>query len=263
MRLKSAGKAPRHRLWSKEQFLDDLRKIGDIGKACSIYLLKDQKVGALRSDVWRWRKADKEYDAKVVAVLAEKGTDRPNAGRPPLDAGDKSWQEDFCVYLIRYNWAYDKAAAETPYSLRAIQDKLNPVCSSYDAEFASKVEAAEMVMASRAHEVIVEGLDKANYETFDDAKIMQTRLWAAHKAAEKLNKKFSRKQIEISGNVSHQHQHRLMAPEERLALLWEDRKRFMEGRAQKILLPSSSVQIVSEQEKEDTIEGVVIEEDGE
>ena len=259
MRLKSAGKAPRHKLWSKDQFLSDLRKFREIGKVCEIYLLKGQKVGALRSDVWRWRKADAEYDKQVREVLAGEGTDRPNAGRPPLDGGDKAWQETYCVALVEKKLALDRAAAVTPYSVRQIEDFLDPACSSYDQEFAKMVRGAELVLASRVREGLVDLLHEDNWSDFDRSKMSQSKAWFYLKMAEKLEpSKWGRRQLEVSGVIDHRHQHRYLPPGEKIAMLVDDRNRFMAARMAEVKALPSGESVTAEIDKEEIYEAEVI-----
>ena len=227
MRLKSAGKAKRHPLWSQEQFLADLAKYKAIKKVCEIYA--DEATGwrGYYADVWRWRKKDPEYDAKVAAILADEGTARPENGRPRNDAGDKSWQVTYCEALVKHRLALDKAAAETPYTVRQIQEFQDSACSSYDEPFTKMVEEAELIIASRAREVFAGLLDPEGYVDLDTAKITQTKGWVATKMLEKLEpKKFGRRQVEVTGTIDHRHQHRLMGKTERLLLLDDDRKMF-------------------------------------
>jgi len=209
----------------------DLRRFRVIKKVCQIYADEESGWRAYYTDQWQWRKKDPEFDEEVKAILLEGGVDHSNSGRPRKDGGDKSWQQEFCDALIEHDWNFQKAAAVTPYTARQLMEFQDPATSSYDDEFAKMVEAAELVIASKAREIIVgEGLNPASYADFETAKITQTKLWAALKAQERLEKKYGRRHLEITGNVQHQHQHRLMPREERLSLLWEDRKAFMEGR---------------------------------
>lgn len=106
----------------------------------------------------------------------------------------------------------------------------------YDPVFKGKVEEAELIVSSRAREMMLSALDESQYGSVDDAKIVSQKSYNAMKIAEKLEpKKFGSKKIEISGSVNHQHQHKLMAPEERFAMLWEDRRKFIESRRQQAL----------------------------
>lgn len=231
MRLKSAGKAKRHPLWSKEQFLEDLRKYRTIKKVCEIYADKEAGWQAYNSDQWRWRKADPELDAEVKAILAGEGTDRPDNGRPRNDKGDKSWQEDYCRALIENRLALDRAAAVTPYSVRQIEDFIDPVCSSYDENFAKMVREAELTISSRSREALVSLQDESSWEDFETSKISQSKAWFHFKMAEKLEPtKFGRRQVEVTGTIDHRHQHRLMPKEERLALLDEDRVKYIKSK---------------------------------
>ena len=240
MRLKSAGKAKRHPLWSQEQFLSDLRKYRSIKKVCELYADETSKWRAYYSDQWRWRKSDPNLDSEVRTILEAEKTDRPENGRPRNDGGDKSWQDNFCEYLISQNWSFEKAASNTPYTTRQIVEFLDSACSSYDQDFARKVEGAEMVLASRAREIIVgEGLDQESYSSFDKAKITQAKLWNAHKALEKLEKRFSKRQLEVTGTIDHRHQVRKLPVEDQFAMLIDDRKRFLKQKSSEVAqLPS-------------------------
>jgi len=241
VRLKSAGKAKRHPLWSQEQFLADLAKYKAIKKVCEIYA--DEATGwrGYYADVWRWRKKDPEYDAKVTAILADEGTARPENGRPRNDAGDKSWQADYCVALVQHKLALDKAAAETPYTVRQIQEFQDPVCSSYDEQFARMVEEAELIVSSRSRSALVGLQGDENWEDFERSKISQAKAWFHFKMTEKLEpKKFGRRQVEVTGTIDHRHQHRYLEKGERLAMLEDDRNRFIQSRTIPKELPAGN-----------------------
>jgi len=265
LRLKSAGKAKRHALWSKEQFLLDLRRFRVIKKVCQIYADEVSGWRAYHTDQWQWRKEDPEFDETVKAILKDNGVDHSNSGRPRKDGGDKSWQDSFCEALIKHDWNFLKASEVTPYTPRQLMEFQDPACSSYDEEFAKMVEAAELVIASRARQIIVgDGLDPESYKDFETAKITQTKLWAALKAQERLEKKYGRRHLEISGSVDHRHQHRMLPVNERFALLQEDRKRFLEARRKEVLRINTGEENGSrilEYSDEEMLEAEVVEDD--
>lgn len=256
----SATAVPRHRLWSKSQFLQDLEKHGEIKKVCEIYAF-DSKWRANYTDVRQWRKEDPEFDAKVLSIISQFGNDRTQNGRPRKDENDKSWQVDYCEALVSGKLSLEAAASATPYSIRQIQEFLNPNYTSYDEEFAKMVEEAELRVSSKARVIMAEGLEPEAYADFETAKITQTKLWAAHKALEKLEpKRFGRK-VEVSGTVQYQHQHRLMAPNDRIAMLLEDRQKFMEAKRKQMLLASGDRPEMSAS-GEDVLDAEVIEASG-
>ena len=258
MRTVSAGKSPRHPLWSKDRFLEDLRKYGSIKAVCEIYA-PEKGWRAYYADVWRWRKDSDEFDAAVGEVLLSLGTNRPNSGRPRNDEGDKSWQDTYCKALVSNKLALDKSAALTPYSVRQIQDFLDPVCSSYDENFAKMVEAAELVFASRAREMLVDSLSPEAYADFETSKTTQAKVWVATKALTALEpKKFGKRQIEVSGTINHAHQHRLLPPGERMAMLIEDRQKFMLARCEDVKSLSPGENLVLAIDKEEILEAEVV-----
>ena len=240
MRTKSAGKAARPRLWGDpEYFLEDLQKHRSIKKVCEMYANEDTSWRSLYADTWRWRKADPELDAKVKAILEEEGSSRENAGRPRNDGGDKSWQRDYVDALREFNLNLVKAAECSPYSVRQIEDFLDSNTSSFDPDFAAMVKEAYLHFASIATEQMVAALDDEAWSSFEQAKITQGRLWAAHKALEKLDSRRYGRKVEVSGTIDHRHQHRLMPHNEKLGLLWQDRKEFIERRRQAVLESSA------------------------
>lgn len=236
----------------------DLRKYRVIKKVCEIYADKTAGWQAYYSDQWRWRKADPDLNAEVESILKSGNLDRPNNSRPRNDEGDKSWQADYCKALIDHKMALDKAASVTPYSIRQIEDFLDPVCSSYDEEFTKMVKESELTFSSRAREMLVDSLSPDAYETFEASKSTQTKVWVATKVLEKLEpKKFGRKQIEVTGTIDHRHQHRLMPRDQKFAMLQEDRRLFLERRKKEILRLNPLNQNESE---EPPIEAEVVEE---
>lgn len=230
--MKSAGKAARPRLWGDpEFFLEDLQKHRSIKKVCEIYANETISWRSLYADTWRWRKADPTLDAHVKAILEEEGSSRDNAGRPRNDGGDKSWQRDYTEALIEWKLNLTKAAEVTPYSVRQLEDFLDPSTSSFDPEFASMVREAYLHFASIATEQLIDTLDPAAWEDFDQAKITQGRAWNLQKIMTMLDQRRFGRRVEVTGTVQHQHQHRLLPPGERLSMLIEDRRKFMEARA--------------------------------
>lgn len=231
LRKTSKGKASRHPLWSREAFLDDLKRVGVIKTVCETYA-GEEPYKPYQTDVWRWRQEDPEFDLQVSTIIAANGA-ATGGGRKPLDEGDKSWREDYRDALVECDLALDRAAKVTPYSVRTLNEMIDPSSSQWDQELAALVSEAELIVSSRAREAMVAGIKPENYSTPDNAKITSTRAMTGLKVAEKLDRRrFGTKHLEVSGTVAHQHSHRYLPPNEKLAMLIEDRNRFMLARSE-------------------------------
>lgn len=237
-------RSERHPLWNKEQFLSDLSRLRSVLRVCDIYADEKNSRSALNYDVWRWQKTDSAFDQKVKAILTEEGTARPNAGRPPKDGGDKSWQDVYCAALVEFNGNEEKArlASDCPYSLSHLKDMADQRRSAYDEEFAKKVGNAWQIIASdfqgilfgMRHVVLNEAEDDPDEleKVYTKAKIVETKARIAQKAMEKIDRDRWGPQMNVSGRIEHRHQlqDRYRKPEEILAALAEDRKKFIENR---------------------------------
>jgi len=209
--------------------LADLKTYHEVTKVCKIYASADRTGRGWRayySDVWRWRKADPDFDQAVRDNLPKRVW---AGGRPRLDDGDKSWQEEYCRVYLERRGNLSEAAKVTPYSLRQIREFFDPGSSSYDKEFAEAVETLDLEIAGRLQEKFLELTeDDSLYENLDQAKIAQTRGWMLTKGLGALHPKWGKRtELNVKGTIQHDHRAILAKPREQLlADLADDRKRF-------------------------------------
>lgn len=241
--------AKRHPLWGQEQFLSDLQRYRSIKKVCEIYASKETGWRGLYNDYWRWRRADPKFGAMVDKIVNAKGTKRA-PGRPRKDGGDESWKQAYCRVLVETNGNEEKARAETPYSIRQIQEFKSLGSTSYDEEFATMLEEAWAKVAAPNQEAAfgtihkLAELDLDAEESFYKAKTLETIHRVAVKSIEKLDPSRYGNKLNVAGRVDHVHsQERYLSPGEMVARLLEDRQKFLELRQQQgaLLLSSGEV----------------------
>ena len=164
----------------------------------------------------------------------------------PADFEKRTWREKLhvndegVVFIpgMSFKMALDKAAAVTPYSVRQIEDFLDPVCSSYDENFAKMVREAELIISSRSRSALVALQDDSQWADFETSKISQSKAWFHFKMTERLEpSKFGRRQVEVTGKIDHTHNHRYLPREERIGMLDDDRKRFIASRTVRKEIP--------------------------
>lgn len=193
-----------------------------------MYAPSPEKWRGIYSDVWRWRKTDQEFDS-IVTEYIQKTTGKKSlaGGRPRLDNGDKSWQQEYCEALIRFNGNKEKAAQVTPYSFEQIYEMTNPTYGSYDSEFSKMVLSTELKLAAKAEEMVFSALSEENFVDLHTAKIAQTKVWIATKILEKMDKNRWGKDLNVrhSGSINH-----IQIPREKiLATLVDEQKKYLEA----------------------------------
>lgn len=246
MRLTSSTTINRHPLWDKERITQDLRSLSHTGiiKLCKQYG-GEEGWRTYYNDVWKWKQLDPDFNEVFQQFLERNspGMSQPKSGRPRSDLGDKSWQDDYCIALAKYNLNRHRAAQVTPYSFETIYQMLDPEYSSYDEGFAKKVKAIELEISSRAEEMAVLALDEENYRDIETAKITQTKVWVATKVLEKLDPKRWGKQIEMThkGTINHKHQLAAGSKGELFARLKEEQDAFLAERMKRALPPKPEV----------------------
>lgn len=243
------GTPVRNPYWSKELFLSDLEQAGNIKRVCEIYADEQKGWRAYYTDVSRWRKEDPMFDQKVKAILSVSDSSQgAGPGRTPIDQGDKSWWGDFCDELYNRSGNRQAASLVTPYSFKTILDMLNPETTSYNKEFAEMVEVTEAEISAEVEEMFLDLRKPENFETFEAAKIAQTKAWYATKVLEKLDKKRYGRFIEVKGKMTHEHSHQLLPPSERMFNLWEEQKKFLEKKAQFMLEDGKQSEVIDAEE---------------
>ena len=218
-------------LWSKERFVTDLKQNGGkVRAACRTNSDESTSWRALYNDVWKWRRLDKEFDKEVSALVTRTAAE----GRPPLDGGDTSWYIDYCTALRNFNGNWRKAAEASPYSIRQINEFLDPSSSSFRKEFYDLVSEIFLEVAGDLQEMFFSLREEHNWESFEAVKIAQQKAWVALKGLEKLDaSRWGRKaEINVSGSVQHIHKNEPMDKQALLASLWEERNLFFAKKEQ-------------------------------
>lgn len=225
------GTPERNKFWSKESFLSDLEKIGNIRGTCRIYEDENKGVQAYEGDVRRWRRDDSVFDEKVIAILSvSETTSIAGPGREPKDGGDKSWQEEYCLALYKFDGNRKLAAEATPYSFGQIMDMLNPETVSYDKEFHEKTKVVEASIAAEVEGLLLSLRKDDAYKDFNTSKITQTKAWYALKLLEKLDRmRYGRYvEMQMKGTMKHEHTVELIPREQKMFTLWEDQRKFLD-----------------------------------
>lgn len=208
-------------------------------------------------DVKRWMATDPKLAAKVGEIIKRRGS-----GRNRLDEGDKGWQDAFCEAFFRNNGNKEKARVESgcPYSLRRIEEMLQPGNSAYDKEFAEKVLEQKLKFKADFEEMALALRDPNAYVDTDASKIAMNKSVVATRILEKVAKEEWGRETRVHGSVTHTHQlqSRYKTRQELLAEMVEDRKRFEATRSAQVLeLPANTR---SAEPAEDPIDAEVIEE---
>lgn len=188
-------------------------------------------------------------------------THERKGGRPRKDGGDKGWVAAYCRAYLETNGNYGKAAKATPYSVRQIQEFLDPNASSYDPEFAQEVKALDFILAGELQEKFIGLTDESNFVDFDTAKITQTKGWVLSKALAALDAKWGRRsEVTVKGDVTHHHRLEAKPRTEILAELEADRRRYFNSvQAQQKALPVKSEAVEVSLKALEPIEAEVIE----
>ena len=235
-------------MWCQSQFLEDLHKYKTIKAVCEIYANDQTGWRGYYTDVLQWRKNDRKFNEDVIKALSMSNvTQFPGPGRNRIDQGDKSWQKDFCDALYQHDGNRFKAAEATPYSMKTILDMLDVDSTSYDKEFVNMVKEVEAKISSELEEMFLKLRHDHNFDTFENAKIAQTKGWVALKGLEKLDPKRwgRRSELEISGRLDHVHREdRKLSRGEVLNQLWEEQKIFLEKRRTQLGLPSGAAPVL-------------------
>jgi len=222
-----------------------------VKKVCSLYA--DERTGwrGYYADYWRWKRADPTFASVVSAYIDKKG----KVGRPRLDGGDKSWQEDYCLELSRTNGNYLKASAKTPYSVRQIAEFCDQYSTTYDEKFAKMVEEVFLTKAGEVQEKFLGLLDDSNFMDQTSSKITHDKAWVFLRALEKLDSgRWGRKsELNVKGRIDHRHtQDRIAGSSEIIDRLWSDQMKFFEARrAEMVALPPHPETIDAEPLPED------------
>lgn len=226
--------AKRHPLWGPSQFLADLERYHSIRKVCEIYADKECGWRGYYADYWRWKRSNAEFAMAVAKSIAKKGG---RGGRPKKDGGDASWKEAYCRVLVESSGNEEKARAETPYSIRQIQEFKSKTSTSYDEEFSTMLEEAWAKIAAPNQEAAFGAIHKLNTldvdseDSFYKAKTLETIHRVAIKNIEKLDPARYGNKLNVDGRVDHVHsQERYLPQGEIVARLMADRQAFLENR---------------------------------
>jgi len=245
-------------MWCQTQFLEDLRKYHTIKAVCELYADETTGWRGYYTDVLQWRKSDKRFNQQVLDILSMSNlTQFPGPGRNRKDNGDVEWQIDYCNALYQHDGNRAKAAEATPYALKTIVDMLDKDSTSYDESFHGRVKEIEARIASELEEMFLKLRHDHNFDTFENAKITQTKAWVALKGLEKMDPKRwgRRSELEISGKLDHIHKEdRKLSRGEVLNQLWEEQKLFLDKRRQQLGLPSGEsltidAEVIAEKEE--------------
>lgn len=236
MYAKPKGRARRDPLWNKESFLADLKHVGNIKGVCEIYANKGTTGAGWQgyyNSVSHWRDTDANFAKRMGEILQNsESTTKPGPGRPRLDGGDRSWQQDFSAALYKADGNRRKASKVTPYSFEQIQDMLDERSVSYDADFYKKVRTVEAEIAAEIEEMLLSLRKEEAFEDFNTSKITQTKAWYALKVLEKLDRMRYGRFVEMNMKAEHQHTHtvEVIPREQKLANLWEEQRKHLETR---------------------------------
>lgn len=208
-----------------ETVLEEMRRGDSVSEICRRYAL-GTTVGALRTEIERWRHRVPEFGAEYAAILDEKYPDRLSQGRgrptkEETDAKLRGWKMQFCEDLIKYNGSRNKAAARSPYTPEYIYQMLDESYPAFDQEFYDLVHVTEMRLAAE--------LEGGLYEDWASLGPGKDRAWIAMQILPRRQPKRWSKQLEMihSGSIKHEHNHQLALPKnERLALLAEQQQKF-------------------------------------
>lgn len=210
-----------------------------------IYAPSPEKWRGIYNDVWKWRKTDTELD-DILKKRLKKSTGREIAvgGRPPLDAGDKSWQDDFCEALLYPKEPSDrgnryKASLVTPYSWNTILKMIQPGYTEFDKEFYEKVQACELQISAEVEAMMLNLSDPENYKDIESAKKAQSMAWTFSKILEKMDRLRWGKEMNVKHSGQIQHIHETLPKEKMLANLAEEQKYFIIN-SQKLLTATSA-----------------------
>lgn len=208
-------------------------------------------------DVKRWMNADGKFSERVMSLVKRRGS-----GRGRLDEGDKGWQDAFCAAFFKHNGNKEKARVESgcPYSLRRINEMLEPANSAYDKEFADKVLEQKLRFTADFEEMAFSLRDPEAYVDTNASKIAMNKSVVATRILEKVSKQTWGREVNFKGSMTHTHQleGRYRTREELLAGLVEEKKKFELNRSAQVLELAAN-NPVQEKPEEDAIEAEVVE----
>jgi len=261
MQLHYEGGGYRHPLWNKSRFVEELRRLRSIRTVCNFYANEQTGWRGYYGDVWRWRKAQPEFDNLVKSLVKKKGA----GGRPKKQ--DDGWKERYIEEYKRTRGDYGAAAVAAGYSVRQIREYTDPFSSTFDEEFTRELRAIEEEMAGIVQSKFMSLTDDRNFVNEDGepdlnaAKVAQTKGWVYLKALERMDpERWGRKsRVTLEGKVEHRHNHLLPESTQKLlATIVEEKKKLdqarLEARREQMALLRSG-------NEEDMIDAEVVEED--
>lgn len=219
----------------------------------------NEEVGwkGLYLDVKRWM-ADDKFATTVMSLVKRRGS-----GRGRLDEGDKGWQDAFCEAFFRHNGNKEKARVESgcPYSLRRINEMLEPANSAYDKDFADKVLEQKLRFTADFEEMAMALRNPEEYANTDSSKIAMNKSVVATRILGQISKAEWGREVRFKGSMTHTHQieGRYKTREELLAGLVEEKKRFEANRSEQVLQLTANNPVPQEQATDDAIEAEVVE----
>ena len=234
-------RSKRHPLWGKEYALDEIRKFGSPVQVCKMHA-SPETCGwrGYYADLWRWKRSDPGFAKAYEAIVGDDNT----GGRPRLDEEDSSWKEEYCRILLERAGNEDAARrlSGCPLSIRQLRERLSPASTTYDDAFAEKVSDVWAQILGEHQEAAFgsarEFVDLKNES--DDRmrgvkiKEIEAKTRSSLRVMEKVDPERYGNRLNVKGGIEHRHtlEQRFLPKEERLALLWEDRKRFEQERKQ-------------------------------
>lgn len=221
--------------WGKDTLLRELRTGLSLREVCNRYAL-EASPGTLRREVTVWRLTDPLFDRDYTQIMADRGhLTRINHDGPEkreyADPNLADWRVRFCERL--YLDASRLAAAEgSPYEYRQICKMLDCNHVQYDKDFADLVKDVELRMNAEA-----EGLF---FNALREADTPKDKAWIASKWLERRDPSRWSKQVEMihSGTVKHEHEHKGLPREQRIAELMAAQQEFFKQHAPALVLES-------------------------
>lgn len=195
----------------------------------------NEEVGwkGLYLDVKRWMDADGKFSERVMSLVKRRGS-----GRGRLDEGDKGWQDAFCEAFFKHNGNKEKARVESgcPYSLRRINEMLEPANSAYDKDFAEKVLEQQLRFTADFEEMAFSLRDPEAYVDTNASKIAMNKSVVATRILEKVSKATWGREVNFKGSVQHLHQleSRYRNPNEMIAELADSYRQFQQEKMKQI-----------------------------
>jgi hypothetical protein len=252
--------------WSKEKLLEELEADEEVSvsELCRKFAAGETKPKSLLVEVERWRASDADFRARYDALLSLRSPGTVNNGGPSKEDQDPEafadWRLKFCTDLAESGSRLD-AANKSPYSYTHIYQMLTEGYPFFDKDFAEMVHMVEMQIAAEMEG----GFVWAFRQCTDPAK----KAWIADRWLTKRDPRRWGKQVEIthSGKVEHEHTHKLLPREERLALLMQEQQTFFGGVEQRALPPgvdeSRVLDLGSSRADPEVIDAEYVEEDDE